>query len=350
MELSPSPTLNDESNSHLYQYLRDVSNESQFALSIVQILVEERRQSHQDRHNKNKTQPSFKVGDIVKAHVQVQSNAAKGQVGKLSYQARGPFKIITDLGHQSFEVQKFDKPNSAKRKYKSADLYLLPPSLFPPEPLDMMDQRYLNYESAPIVSPLRKPLGIEMYNTVHFHPHPPSNISIKDDQPSSTIDDAAFQIHNQITLPPSTNSEHNTLATSAQNQLDTTSIPIETLLESAHMNHLELHATIEKSKDKLFFVKYIPAGTMRPRWYLVQIDIIATKELNPQWQCNRRYFCVFLARHPADKSKSDEFARWWPDWYRYSRCETTQQIMYGDRVLFRPSVIPNRKKFIQWAT
>jgi len=71
-ELSPSPTLNDESNSHLYQYPRDVSNESQFALSIVQILVEERRQSHQDRHNKNKTQPSFKVGDIVKAHVQVQ--------------------------------------------------------------------------------------------------------------------------------------------------------------------------------------------------------------------------------------------------------------------------------------
>jgi hypothetical protein len=208
----------------------------------------------------------------------------------------------------------------------------------------MMDQRYLNYENAPIVSPLRKPLGIEMYNTVHFHPHPPSNISITDDQPSSTIDDAAFQIHNQITLPPSTNSEHNTLATSAQNQLDTTSIPIETLLESAHMNHLELHAAIEKSKDKLFFVKYIPAGTMRPR------DIIATKELNPQWQCNSRYFCMFLARHPADKSKSDEFARWWPDWYRYSQCETTQQIMYGDRVLFRPSVIPNSEKIIQWAT
>lgn len=100
VELSPSPTLNDESNSHLYQYLRDVSNESQFALSIVQILVEERRQSHQDHHNKNKTQPSFKVGDIVKAHVQVQSNAAKGQVGKLSYQARGPFKIIN---HSKFK-------------------------------------------------------------------------------------------------------------------------------------------------------------------------------------------------------------------------------------------------------
>jgi len=192
----------------------------------------------------------------------------------------------------------------------------------------MMDQRYLNYENAPIVSPLRKPLGIEMYNTVHFHPQPPSTISTTENQPSSKIDEAAFQIHIPITLPPSTDSEHDTLA--AQNQLDTTSIPIETLLESAHMNHPELQDAIETSKDKLFFVKYIPAGTIRPRWYLVQIDMTATKELNPQWHCNSPYFCVFLARHPSDKSKSDEFARWWPDWYRYSRCEKTQQIIYGD--------------------
>jgi len=129
VQLSPSPTLNDESNSHLFQYLRDVSNESQFALSIIQILVEERRQSHQAHHNKDKVPTPFKVGDIVKKHVQVQSNTAKGQVGKLSYQARGPFKFISDLGQQSFEVQKLDKPDSAIRKYKSADLYLLPPSL-----------------------------------------------------------------------------------------------------------------------------------------------------------------------------------------------------------------------------
>lgn len=131
VDLRPSLTINDESNSHLYQYLRDVSDKLKCALSILQIIVEERRQPHQDHHNKDKTKPPFKIGDIVKAHVQVQSNAAKGQVGKLSYQARGPFKIISDLSHQSFEVQKLDKPDSTIRKYKSADLYLLPPSLFP---------------------------------------------------------------------------------------------------------------------------------------------------------------------------------------------------------------------------
>ena len=198
VQLSPSPTLNDESNSHLFQYLRDVSNESQFALSIVQILVEERRQSHQDHHNKDKVPAAFKVGNIVKDHVQVQSNAAKGQVGKLSYQPQGPFKIISDLGQQSFEVQKLDKPDSAIRKYKSSDLYLLPPSFFPPEPLDMMDQRYLNYEKAPIVSPLQKPLGIEMYNEMHFHPKPPNTTtSTKADFPSNTINKIAFKVHDE---------------------------------------------------------------------------------------------------------------------------------------------------------
>jgi len=185
-----------------------------------------------------------------------------------------------------------------------------------------------------------------MYNTVHFHPKPPSTISITENQPSSKIDEAAFKLHDHITLPPSTDSAQDTHATAA-----TTSIPIETLFESACMDHTELQAAKENSNDKLFFVKYIPADTMRQRWYLVQIDMIATEELNPQWQHNGRYFCVFLACHPSNKSKSDEFARWWPDWYHYtSRCKNTQVIIYGDRVLFRPSVIPKSEKFIQWAT
>lgn len=348
VELSPSPTLNDESNSHLFQYLRDVSDESKFALSIVQILVEERRQSHQDRHNKDKTQPSFKIGDIVKAHVQVQSKAAKGQVGKLSYQARGPFKIISDLGHQSFEVQRLDKPTSGTRKYKSADLYLLPPSLFPPEPLDTMDQRYLNYENAPIVSPLRKPLGIEMYNEVHFHPKPPNTTNLTENLPSTNIDIEAFKSHTH-TIPQLPVTSTTTIpSTSNDKQLDWQA-PIEPLTESPAMHYIDLRNSIVISTDKLFFVKYTPAGTMRPRWYLVQVDLVSTAELNPNWKETGKYFCVFLARHPTDKDKSDEFARWWPDWYRYSRCKVSQDIVYGDRVLFRPSVIPNSEKYIQWA-
>jgi len=88
---------------------------------------------------------------------------------------------------------------------------------------------------------------------------------------------------------------------------------------------------------------------MRPRWYLIQIDMISTAELNPQWEETGRYVCVFLARHPTDKDKSSEFVRWWPDWYRYKACKQSQEISYGDHALFRPSVIPNSGKYIQWA-
>jgi len=112
---------------------------------------------------------------------------------------------------------------------------------------------------------------------------------------------------------------------------------------------MDLHNAVSTSTDKLFFVQYTPAGTMRPRWYLIQIDMISTAELNPQWAETGWYFCVFLARHPTDKDKSDEFGRWWPDWYSYKTCKQSQEIIYGDRVLFRPSMIPNSAKYIQWA-
>ena len=85
-------------------------------------------------------------------------------VSKLSYQIKGPFVITKALDHDSFEVKRYNKPDSATRKYKSTELYLLPPQLFPNEELDTMDQRYLNYSHAPIPSSLKKPLAIELYN------------------------------------------------------------------------------------------------------------------------------------------------------------------------------------------
>lgn len=100
----------------------------------------------------------------MKAHVQVNSKAATGEVGKLSYQAKGPFQISKIMGHNSYEVKRYNDLESASRKYKGTELYLLPPAIFPHEPLDMMDERYLNYSHAPIVSPLKKSLCIEMYN------------------------------------------------------------------------------------------------------------------------------------------------------------------------------------------
>ena len=104
----------------------------------------------------------------MKAHVQVQSKLDNGEVGKLSYRARGPFQIIEDLGSDSYHVKRHNNANSVVRKDKGTELYLLPPAIFPSDPLDTMDMRYLNYFNAPVISPLKWALKIEMYNDTYF--------------------------------------------------------------------------------------------------------------------------------------------------------------------------------------
>ena len=96
----------------------------------------------------------LKVGDVVKAHV-VNSVASKGIVSKLSYCDKVPFIVKSDLGRNSFEVQRYDNPSSSKRKYKNTELYLLPPALFHSNPLDTINQRYINSTHDPIIDPLK---------------------------------------------------------------------------------------------------------------------------------------------------------------------------------------------------
>ena len=76
---------------------------------------------------------------MAKAHIQVQYNATKGFVGKLSYRLKRPFVITKDVGHNSFDVQLYDEPSSAKIKYKNSELYVLTHALFLSTPLDTID-------------------------------------------------------------------------------------------------------------------------------------------------------------------------------------------------------------------
>jgi hypothetical protein len=339
VELSPTPTLNDSRNSALFNYLRNVSNDSKFAQSLVEILVQERRERHRDRHNKDKVQPQFKLGDVVKAHVQVSSNKSTGEVKKLSYQARGPFQITACLGHNSYKVRRYNEPNSATRKYKATELYLLPPTIFPAEPLDTMDQRFYNYEHAPIVSPLKKALDIELYNEHHFS-KPLKFEQASRDAPSTDLDKESFIAHN---VYPSVKELHEETNTALPTIEDTpSSVP------AVSTTARNLHELLTQSNQTLLFIQYTPNETLRPRWYLVNVDIAATTELNPNFSTNHRYFCSFLAKHNADRNKSDECSRWWPDWYEYSRCDITNEIIYGKRVLFRPNQLPDSTKYVEW--
>jgi len=88
---------------------------------------------------------------------------------------------------------------------------------------------------------------------------------------------------------------------------------------------------------------------MRPRWYLAQVDLQSTEEINPTAQKNGKYWCMFLVKHLGDKKKSDEFSTWWPEWYRYTRYKDTSDVVYGNRILIRPSTNLDSTKFVQWA-
>ena len=57
-----------------------------------------------------------------------------------------------------------------------------------------MDMRYLNYSNAPIVSPLKKALNIDMYNDVYFQ-KPPVSVSTSKDAFSCHLDKLALAPH-----------------------------------------------------------------------------------------------------------------------------------------------------------
>ena len=80
----------------------------------------------------------------------------------------------------------------------------------------------------------------------------------------------------------------------------------------------------------------------------MQTDLEATASTLMPNLLGGEYYCTFLAKHPSDTKFSNNCSRWWPDRYRYSKDSVTNDIKFGDRILFRPNVTPNPKKFIQW--
>ena len=71
IELLDQPSLNNKEHSALFHYLRNVYCNSQFSISILQTLIEERRSTHRERSDKNREAYKFNKGYVVKAHIQV---------------------------------------------------------------------------------------------------------------------------------------------------------------------------------------------------------------------------------------------------------------------------------------
>jgi hypothetical protein len=112
-----------------------------------------------------------------------------------------------------------------------------------------------------------------------------------------------------------------------------------------------LYDRIVSSADRMFFIQYLPEGTLRPRWYLVAVNLESSL-LEPASSacCSSGTYCVdFYCRHPDDRALSDACARWWREWHRYSTDPADGTILFGDQVLIRPGQSPNPDQYVSWS-
>ena len=85
---------------------------------------------------------------------------------------------------------------------------------------------------------------------------------------------------------------------------------VEHLAPKHYLNLSGTRQSILASADKLFFISYCRASTLRPRWYLVQIRLD-----DDEIPGSNQYFVNFFRKHPDDNKKKDDLARYWHIWY-----------------------------------
>jgi hypothetical protein len=276
------------------------------------------------------------------ARVQVNSNASTGTVAKLSYRKRGPYEIVEATGFGTYFVRRHGSPTSPLVKYPTQSLSPLPPALLPCTPIDTPDFRYLNHSHAPLPHPLKSPFNIQMYNNMWFKSslptdHPPlfQCTDIADpDRPSPSL----------APYPPPAVSIPAAAAIPICAPDDSAALPRPPLTAAS------LSTSIDLSDDRLFFISYRPEGTLRPRWYLIQVDLPQSLLDPASSSCasDGRYCCHFLGKHPDGASLPDPSSRWWLLWHRFTSSRDGS-IDFGARVLFNPTTTPGPASYIAWA-
>jgi hypothetical protein len=336
LRATPTPTSNQAADVHAF--LRLAAPTAQFAEQVLRLLTEDRRAAHRERINATRSPVTFVVGDLVMALVQVQSDATTGTVAKLSYRRRGPYEVVEVTGHGTYLVRRHGHPASPAIRYATQALRALPPALLPCTPIDTPDFRYLNHSHSPLPHPLRSPFNIQMYNNVWFSTplstdHPP--LFQFTDTPAPDMDPLPFP------LPAAS------LPAAAAVPLSSNDDP---LIPSTPTTGPALLAAIHASSDRLFFVSYRASGTLRPCWYLVQVDLpMSSVDRNSAaFASHGRYYCHFLGRHPDDISLPDPVCRWWPLWHRFTRA-ADGTLEYHNRILFTPTTLPDATLYVAWA-
>ena len=137
------PKLVQNNANAALKYLKLPDSSRSFSSFILKILIKDHRIAHAERINISRNLVVLHVGDIFMARTAIHSNFSKQKFAKLSYSIRDLFQIVRNTGFGTYFVRNLNKPDSPELKFMAYDLYPLPPSLKPCEPIDSIDTRYL---------------------------------------------------------------------------------------------------------------------------------------------------------------------------------------------------------------
>ena len=101
--------------------------------------------------------------------------------------------------------------------------------------------------------------------------------------------------------------------------------------------------TLNKSfvtSNYLFFIKDTPEITLKPRWFLVQVNHKAKAELKMNSLDTVNYNGTFVSWYKDDSYLCDDVAGWWLEWYEY-HLDNKKVPIYSNRIIFGPTQKPN---------
>ena len=320
---------------------------------------EERRRRHRELKNEGVRQREFDIGDLVIVRRQVQSRAVAGVSAKLTFKAKGPYRVIEKLNPGSYSIQKLPFLEGLGQpgrilKESAARMEKIPSTLVLHKRTDGVDTRLASIRSPLAPSPLERWLGVldcGAYRQAEGNPNwafvkldsmwsdevVASDSSDDEEQDDNDNDDEMMNLddgsgkpagasrHQRPPRPPPQVQDHPETSPTRTRRtipaLADAANPIQQRLPSSRILQRQdkkamrrLYRSIEDSTDKLFFIRR-KRGLYGPRdcynWSLVQVDLNETDPVAA------RDFAIYRVKwydvnEQDSKTKPVVECRFWP--------------------------------------
>jgi hypothetical protein len=322
--------------SGVQSYAADMLDLLEKCQQIYKLLIHEQRTYHRELRNSQLNQPrKYKIDDLVFTRVQVQSNKSRGQVQKLAYRTRGPYKVTKTYSSGSYDLQSIKSPSQVIIKKHGADIYPCPQYIKPFQHVKSSDYQFGNihkgiasnpYENASIseFTPATPWAAPAAYAEIIMEPFPTLHEmdAEYDSWPESgspfNHEETAFhnRQHNKAPVPANGNTN---LDSSDQAQ-----IPLLQLLSrsAATRSFPQFVSDVIKSEDKLFFIPHSLPNQSRKEWKLVQIDFPTSMKLHPQCLQDGKFLIQFFIEHNNDQSVNLTDKRYWLEYHSSNKYKT----------------------------